>query len=267
LKKSVTIKAAIIGGGAVIIAAIITGIFLLFDTGRKDQTPHIETGGNVHGPISVFQETGPVTINYNLPLTATKEAIQELEKKLKETDEKIELSRKEIELLTSAPKDLDQRTSGIEKLPDGRTKLGHFVTGHPSIVIEEHEAAVKYYQKDDFTNALKHSQNAIKAYEETKKIKYSMSTGGLKPEAVEVIYRLAAISAQRLLKNELAYQYAQKAVEADGSSQNKALLSTTLANLKRFDEAQKYIQEALKTEPQNKEFEKLRKDYQAKLGK
>lgn len=162
---------------------------------------------------------------------------------------------------------MDQRTSGIEKLPDGRTKLGHFVTGHPSIVIEEHEAAVKYYQKGDLTNSLKHSQNAIKAYEETKKIKYSISTGDLNPAGIEVIYRLAAISAQRLLKNELAYQYSKKAVEADGSSQNKALLSTTLANLKRFDEALKYIQAALKTEPQNKDFERLRKDYQVKLEK
>jgi hypothetical protein len=187
MKRSVTIKAAWIGAAALIVAAIVTGIFSLYNRSGKKQSQNIISSGNIDGSISVLQDTGSVTINYNVPRSATKNAIDELEKKVNATNEKIELSRNEIALLAKALKDLDQRTSGIEKLPDGRTKLGHFVSGQPRIVIEEHDAAVKYFRQNDYEKALLHSQNAIKSYEETEKIQFSMSTGGLTNEGISTI--------------------------------------------------------------------------------
>jgi len=261
MKNSITIKAAWIGAVALIIAAIIGGLFLLKARNDKSQAPSITATGNVEGTISVLQETGSVIINYNVPESVTKDAIDELEKKLNTTDEKVELSRNEIALLAKALKDLDQRTSGIEKLPDGRTKLGHFVTGHPRIVLEEHAAAAQFFSQQKYVEAFSHSQNAINAYEETKKISFSLSTGGLKNQGVAVMYRLAALSAQRLDKRQLAYQYAKKSVEAENSAQNMALLSTTLANLGKKEEAMKYIQEALKTTPDNRDFIRLKEEY------
>ena len=261
MKRSVTIKAALIGAIALIIAAIIGGLFSLDSRNHKSQTPKIAANGNVEGTISVLQETGSVTINYNVPESATKDAIKELEKKLNETDEKINLSRNEIALLANALKDLDQRTSGIEKLPDGRTKLGHFASGQPRIVIEEHAAAAQFFNQQNYVQALTHSQNAITAYEETNKINFSMSTGSLSNQGVAMIYRLAALSAQRLDKRQLAYQYAKKSVEAENIAPNIALLSTTLANLGKKEEAMKYIQEALKADPENREFIRLKEGY------
>lgn len=265
MNRSVTIKAAYITGAAIVIGASITALFYFFGGDRNSKQSQVVTTGDVQAPISVLQETGPVTIHYNIPATVTKEAIQQLEKKLEATDEKIELTRGEIELLASALKDLDQRTSGIEKLPDGRTKLGHFVSGHPSIVIQEHEAAVHYFRKHDYEHALEHSENAIKVYEDTKKVKYSMSTGDLKPEAIGKIYRLATISAQRLSRSQLAHNYAEKAANAHSSPENKALLSTTFANLLRFEKALQWITEALNADPDNVEYTRLRDDYKAKI--
>lgn len=261
MKKSVTIKAAWIGAIALIIAAIIGGVFLLYSKKDKSQTPEILANGNVEGTISVLQETGSVTINYNVPESATKDAIKELENKLSETDEKINLSRNEIALLAKALKDLDQRTSGVEKLPDGRTKLGYFASGQPRIVIEEHDAAIHFFNQQDYSQSLTHSQNAITAYEDTEKINISMSSGGLTNQGIASIYRLAALSAQRLNKRQIAHQYAQKALDAENTASNIALLSTTLANLDKKEEAMKYIQEALQKEPENKDFIRLKEEY------
>jgi tetratricopeptide (TPR) repeat protein len=265
MKRSITIKAALIGAIALIIAAIIGGVFSLSSKNNKSQTTEIAAGGNVEGTISVLQETGSVTINYNVPESATKDAIKELEKKLNETDEKINLSRNEISLLAQALKDLDQRTSGIEKLPDGRTKFGHFASGQPKIVIEEHDAAAHFFDQHDYMQALAHSQNAIAAYEETEKINISVATGSLSNQGIAMIYRLAALSAQRLDKRQLAYQYAKKSTEVENNAQNMALLSTTLANLGKMKEAINYIEEALKADPDNSEFIRLKDEYSRKM--
>jgi len=261
MKRSVTIKAAWIGAAAVIIAAVIAGLFSLSTRSDKSQAPSIIANGNVDGTISVLQETGMVTINYNVPKSDTKNAIDELEKKLNATDEKVELSRKEIALLAKALRDLDQRTSGIEKLPDGRTKLGHFVSGQPRIVIEEHDAAIQFFKSHEYEKAFLHSQNAIKAYEDTEKMNFSMSTGGLTNKGIGSLYRLAALSAQRVDKKQLAYQYAKKSLDAESSAQNKALLSTTLANIGKKEEAINYIQQALEEDPNNPDFVRLKEEY------
>ena len=262
MKRSVTIIAAWIGAGALIIATIIGGIFTFYSGGKNEnQKQEIIAGGNVKGAFSVLQDTGSVTINYNVPESATKDAIKELEKKLNATDDKVNLSRNEISLLAQALKDLDQRTSGIEKLPDGRTKLGHFASGQPRIVIEEHDAAVLFYNQHKYKESLDHSQNAIKAYEETQKISISMATGGLTNQGIATVYRLAALSAQRLNKRQLAYQYAKKSVETENTPQNNALLSTTLANIGKIEDAKLHIEKALEVEPENKDYKRLKAEY------
>jgi len=54
-------------------------------------------------------------------------------------------------------------------------------------------------------------------------------------------------------------------LDAVATPMNQAILSTTLANLNRFDEALEYIDEALKSEPQNLEYARLRRTYTNKL--
>ena len=90
--------------------------------------------------------------------------------------------------------------------------------------------AAHFYNQHDYEKALSYLQNAIKAFEDTKKIKFSVSTGDLTKEWESRIYRLAALSSQRLGQKQLAYKYAKKSLDAKGSPQNKAILSTTLPN-------------------------------------
>lgn len=107
-----------------------------------------------------------VAINYNVPETETKKAIQMLEDRLSNTTIAVELNREEIRSLAPALKDLDQRTSGIEKLPDGRTKFGKLITGTPTILLEEHNASIKELDRHNFQVVSEHSKKAIDAFEQ-----------------------------------------------------------------------------------------------------
>ena len=81
IKKSVPIIAALIGGAAVVIAALVTsGFGLLKPSGTSTK---VQTGNNNTGPLMVMGASRDVTINYNIPDTETKEAIRALETKLK----------------------------------------------------------------------------------------------------------------------------------------------------------------------------------------
>ena len=262
MKIPITIKAARISAIAVIIAAIIGGVFSLTSSKAKKHIQTIKTNGNVEGALSISQETGAITINYNVPESATKDAIKELESKLNKTDEKVEFTKSEISLLARALKDLDQRTSGIEKLPDGRTKLGRFASGEPRIIIEEQNAAAHFFDNNDYQQSIIHSENAIKAYNDTKKCNISMSTGDITPNFLSLIYRVAALSSQMLNNREKANDYAQNAVNIDQTAINFAVLSTTQINVGKKEEALKNIDKALNIEPDNKDFIRLKKEYQ-----
>ena len=237
----------------------------------KEKIYKIIVQGDNQGQIFFIKDskntTINTTINYNLPSTTTEETITELNKKLNQAEEKVELTKKDIKYLTQALRDLDQRTSGIEKLPDGRTKIGDMISGNPSIVIDTNNMASTKFKEGNYIGALEYSKKAINAYEKTKNIKSkmsSMSTGNLSQENIGIIYRLGAMAAQQVGEKELAYQYAEKATKIDKKAINEALLSTTLYNIGKYPEALKNIEKALQKEPDNSEFIKLKKQISLK---
>ena len=256
MSKPAAIRAAKISGAAVVTAAVIAGLFQMFGPSRSQQ--QITAPGGDSSPITMLGTARDVTINYNVPDTATREAIEFLKKKAADTDTSIELTRKELLLLSRALQDLDQRTSGLQKLPDGRTLLGHFISGNPTIVLQEHEAAQTMFAAGDYKAALEHSQRAIKAYEDTEQVSATMSTGRLTPENVSKLYKLAAIIAQRLQKNEIAHKYSAKAAEVQPSSEHQAILAMTLFNIGKIDEAIAAINKAVEAEPSNEEYRRLK---------
>lgn len=256
MAKPVGILAAKITGAAIIIAAVVAGLFQIFGPSRSQQ--QITAPGADSSQITMLGTARDVTINYNVPDTATREAIESLKKKAADTDTVIELTRKEILLLSRALQDLDQRTSGLQKLPDGRTLFGHIISGNPTIVIQEHAVAQTLLAAGDYKPALEYSQRAIKAYEDTKQVSAGIRSGDLTPENVGKLYRLAAIIAQRLQKKDLAHKYAAKATEIQPSSEHQAILATTLFNIGKVDEAIVAISKAVEAEPSNEEYRRLK---------
>ena len=210
----------------------------------------IRTGNQHDGSFVFTGDSNDITIYYNVEPSKTKEAIEALENRLKEVRTDISLTREELEMLTVALKDLDQRTSGIEKLPDGRTRIGRLIAGHPTIVVEEHNAAAILYRKKDFVNALEHSKCAIQAHEESQQEGSSMKVGGnLNESQVATMYYVGALSAHKLKKHEQAYEWAEKANNHESNPKLIAFLSVTLYNVNRKVEALQMIDKRLVQDP------------------
>lgn len=256
------IKAAIIGAIALIIAAFITGIFQLPSNDKSSDT--INSGYAQNSIIG--GGSGNTYILNNAPDTATKEAVTVLEMKLNQTEENVTFTKEQVQLLTQALKDLDERTSALKKLPDGRTKFSNIIGGNPTIVADENNLAIELFNSGNYTGAFMHSQNAIRLYEDSKKEDasafYTMYfTGG----EVSKLYNSGRLISQKLGNHSLAYEYAKKADEADSSPSNKEQLAITLYNLGRFQEASEFIEKALQAEPNNLEFMTLKETILKKL--
>ena len=245
-----------VGAATPIVAAIVAGLFQLYGPSRSQQTITAPEANS--SPITMLGTAHDVTINYNVPDTATRDAVDSLKKKAADTDTAIELTQKELLLLSRALQDLDQRTSSLQKLPDGRTLVGDFISGTPTIVLEEHEKARRLFTAGDSSAALEYSQKAIKAYEDTKQVPHVMSSGDLSPENAGKVYMLGASIAQRLQRDELALEYATKAVETQPSAEHQAILATALFNVGKVDEAIAAINKVVDAEPNNQNYRQLR---------
>jgi hypothetical protein len=121
---------------------------------------------------------------------------------------------------------------GIEKLPDGRTKVGGMISGQPSVVIDAFTGGVQCYTNHDFKNALGFFQKAIYALESTRFSGVVIGApADLTPEGRGALYGMSAECALQIQSNSLASEYAQKSVNAAPSAENKILLTYTIANL------------------------------------
>ena len=269
-KWSLASKLTCIGAYVGVIALALTIIFFLWPTAAKVQItptssgPHspaqavVFSGNQISNQIRIDQSTtasqvGSVGLNQgmviapqgsniilnifgNLPSTVTKEAFEALEKKLTNATNTIELTRTDVRLLARALRDLDERTSGIEKLPDGRTMLGGVVAGTPKVVVESVNTGWHCYTNGDFAGALEHLTNAVAAMRSAEAktgTNYIGFGGRIAPKGRAFLFSLVAQSAQRLGKLALANEFAQMAVQTSPSAQNQALLATTLYNLGR----------------------------------
>jgi len=202
-----------------------------------------------------------MALNDEILPTRVKDAVKKLEIVANADREQVNLTKNGIKLLTEALRDLGQRTSGIEILPDGRAKLGLFTYGHPIIVLREHHASRRFFAMRDYRKAFAHAVNAVSAYERSKKREGCILSGRLTNHAIGKLYYLAGLSAQRTHNKQFAYLYAKKSTEAESNAKNIALLSTTLANLGAIEDAIEYIRRAQKKDPANKKYLRLEKAY------
>lgn len=214
----------------------------------------------------VMGKSRDITINYNVPDTQTKDAIRALENKLEGTSRDVTWTRNEIRLLTEALRDLDQRTSGIKKLPDGRTRLGDAViTGFPSITVGEHNVAAGFLRKGDFKSAFEHSTLAIRAHEASQ-TNAAVKGGDLLPEGLAKVYHAGAVSAYNLQHYDLAYLWAKKAQDTEGNDERCHLLAATLFQLGKNVEALKVLDEVLRRNPNDEKCVALKKTIQSKTN-
>lgn len=115
--------------------------------------------GNFNNPQAPLY-SGNTFIYYSTPLpnSVTRDAFESFEgavsNAISSTTGKIELTSKQVELLASALKDLDQRTSALQKMPDGTTQFGSMVAGQPTVLMDAFAAANMSFTNGDFHTAL-----------------------------------------------------------------------------------------------------------------
>lgn len=163
-----------------------------------------------------------------------KKLLGELREENKNADEKL--------------KQLEQKTSEIVRLPDGRMKMGSMVTGSPSVLKEHCDLMLEAYKNRKFEVAYGEAKAAIKLYEDSNKALPGayMSTGGtLAPEGVATLYGIGAKLAQRFSEHDTALIWAQSSVAAKSSPEGLALLVTALLNVKQPHEAKKLVDETI----------------------
>jgi tetratricopeptide (TPR) repeat protein len=253
------VKNGLIVGLLGIVAAIILAVATMLNGNKPAQM--ISVGNS--GAITVTGNTRDMNIVYQVSEDSmAKEAIKELDKRIAETDGKVDMTRKELALITQVLKDLEQKTSGIQRLPDGRTLVGKIVSGDPIVIIKEQNAAIQASDAKNFEESLKHSQVAIEAYEQTKEVlrtvQAAMTVGDLGNENVAKLYWLATLTAQQMHKNDIAFNYAEKMIQANPAPLNKALYATTLFNLGKRQEALDIVREAATAEPNNPKITEIK---------
>lgn len=242
-------KAAWITGGCAVAAAIVAATLKFSAPATQTNNfPGVNNGQvfpSAGNQSQIYAPQQNTYNNYYAPNSnsVTKEAIEALESKLATATNKIELTVGEVQKLAQALRDLDQRTSGIEKLPDGRTRFGDIVAGTPKALLEVAARAEKNYQAGDFQNALKEYQEVIKFFATVPDDVYSVRDS-LPPATKSFYYQLAGDCAMRLKDFSTALEYAKKADELQAGLRSKLLLTSIYGNMAEAKYNQRNLAEA-----------------------
>ena len=132
-------------------------------------------------------------------------------------------------------------------LPDGRTKVGNTVTGHPVVLVSKLEALQKLAAERP-AEAYPLASECVSLYENTREqIKgVALVSGDLGPETIGWLYATAASAAQRAGEHDHALEWARAVVAVRPSAENHFLLVTALINKNLQAEADGVIQRELK---------------------
>ncbi|NOS72231.1 MAG: hypothetical protein HOP33_20190 [Verrucomicrobia bacterium] len=84
-------------------------------------------------------------------------------------DKRLDLLVGMVGTITNELRNTDERTSGIQKSPSGRTRLGGVLMGEPLVIQMEYNIAATNVVASDWNGALNHLERAIALYEDDNK--------------------------------------------------------------------------------------------------
>ena len=162
--------------------------------------------GQIQGPVMASNVVNLTQNFYYSPSNAPDNQIQlwvsNIDSKVNAATNDIQLTRKDVLTLLSALKDLNERTKDIERLPDGRTKIGAVIVASiPSQA--DLTNALQMFAVGNYSEALRLATKAVETVE-LSETKGGFELRSLTEEGKGEIYALAAQSAQRAGSNFLA---------------------------------------------------------------
>ncbi len=166
-------------------------------------------------------------------------------------------------------KELGERTSEVVRLPDGRTKFGNIITGKPSALQDKLDAGLAAYRQKNYSAAHDEFVACVSLYETSKDQQgdVAMISGGVNVDAIATACALAAETAQRTGKNDVALEYARKSVDLAPTPERQAMLALCLFKSGEAEEANKMLEDRkAKDDDDSKKFIQTLTDWGA-LGK
>lgn len=217
-----------------------------FSPSKSSEARFSFTGSSSYGQTNAQGQTINVTNNYGNP--ETDKVVKVLEGKIQNTQNDVTLTKQDVDQLKKSLQELSNRTAGLERLPDGTTRIGGFLSGIPSVVIDNHNQAIELNRQGKYEDALMKSKIAITAHEETSVAlrlrPAGITAGGLSDQDYVKIYLLAVQEAFNLAKFSEALEYANVAVSIQENPNTLSARVAAYANLKQISKAKELIKEA-----------------------
>jgi len=206
----------------------------VYQKGTNNQILSPIFSGGIHGQMNLPVNNGTVNIYNpiytNPPDTELRMYITQLWETVKFASNGVLLTRIQLEHLTELLTKIDRRTEDVHKLPDGRTSFGGIVGGASSVYGSDRNSGIESYDRGDYQLALEQSQKGIEDFESSPS-NFVDEMVTILPASKALSYFNAGVSASMLSSNELAYEYALKAVAIEPTPLHQALIVSTLGNL------------------------------------
>lgn len=205
----------------------------------QNQTTQNTTSNTGQNQNAFFASGGPVNITqyftYNNGTNAAdnsvKDLITALEAKTQTNSTDIQITRSEVQTITKLLTKLDERTSDMERLPDGRTRFGGSISGQPIVVVKALDQGFEAYLRKDFQTLFSVTEVGIAALEGSLRPNIFYEETRINPNGIAALYYLGSSGASRQGKHILALKYAEKAYAAVPDYPAQFLLAGSLFNL------------------------------------
>jgi tetratricopeptide (TPR) repeat protein len=203
-----------------------------FQTNSGPIQGQINASSLEHIQVNQYFYNGNVSNPPDPELIKLRGRVSEVENKIETETTNLQLTRSDLLALTTLLKKIDERTEDIHRLPDGRTSLGGVIAIGENRLGDEFQTAIGDFNRGNFQAAFDQCRKIIESLEAAPSA-WVYEIVYIKPEWKGLVYNFAALSAQRLASNNIANEFAQKAVGIDATPQNRLNLTTTLHNLAR----------------------------------
>lgn len=159
--------------------------------------------------------------------------------------------QKGLEVLSSDQAALKEKTNGMTALPDGRLKLGNFITGEPTILEAKFKEMAAAYDARDVQKLYEYARGVIQIIEASEKATEGggVSTSTINPAWLADVYRAASDGARMTNHFDEAVMWAKKSIKYEDGGSRRAALVLSLRAADKGTEAEKVIRDTLVMDP------------------
>ena len=151
--------------------------------------------------------------------------------------------------LSTLEQQTQRRIEDLQNRPNFHQEMFSMISGISSSIFRDYHKALDYYEIEDYENTLKTIHQVTRDYENGKP--WNLKNYSVKEHNkwASEFYLLASKTSVRLHKNDLAYEYSQKAKDINPTHYTYYSIAVAAYNLRNYDESLEMINKALELNP------------------